>query len=93
MDDLKVTRKNAIEAQCHECLGHYTDGKQDCGCVRCPLYSFMPYAEKEPVLDWTRFHPRRVGKILLSGLQATSAQKKAGARLQSLRGGKGRDDG
>ena len=88
MENLKVTRKNAIDAQCHECLGHYADGKQDCECVRCPLYPFMPYAKMAPDLSWTGFHPRRVGKVALSGLEISPAQKKAGERLQRMKGGK-----
>jgi hypothetical protein len=82
MKNLSVTRKNAIEAQCHECLGYYQDGKQDCECVRCPLYSFMPYAKMEPDLSWTEYHPRRVGRVALEDLEVTLAQKKAGERLR-----------
>jgi len=59
----KVTLKNAVLAMCHECLGWWEDGKQDCECVRCPLYSWQKYAKKEPDLAWTRFNPSRVGRV------------------------------
>ena len=59
----KLTRKQAIEHMCHECLGWFADGKQDCECVRCPLYSFMKYAKMEPDLSFMQFNPSRVGKV------------------------------
>lgn len=63
MSKNKVTRKIAIELQCHECMGHYADSRQDCECVRCHLYSWMPYARKEPDLTCFDFNPRRGGKV------------------------------
>jgi hypothetical protein len=66
MDDLKITLKNAILAQCHECLGYYTDRMQDCENVKCSLYSWMPYRKLEPDLTWSKYHPKRVGRILRS---------------------------
>lgn len=74
MKDLKVTFKNAILAQCHECLGYYGDGMQDCENRTCSLYSYMPYRSLEPDLSWTMYHPRRKGKIKLSTID-TSARK------------------
>ena len=63
MSKTKVTRKIAIELQCHECMGNYADSRQDCECVRCPLYQWMPYRKKEPDLSCFAFNPRRVGKV------------------------------
>lgn len=57
----KVTLKNALLKQCHECLGGYRDGRVDCENVRCSLYPFMPYAKLEPDLEWTTINPKRVG--------------------------------
>jgi hypothetical protein len=71
MKDLKPTMKNAILSQCHECLGHYQDGRVDCENVRCPLYSWMPYRSKEPDLHWTLVHPKRRGNILLSAIDTS----------------------
>ena len=41
----KIGRKAAMEAKCFDCCAGYADGKQDCRCPRCPLYSWMPYRE------------------------------------------------
>jgi hypothetical protein len=62
----QVTRKRAIELQCHECMGFYFDGVQDCECVRCSLYPFMPYRKMEPDLTAYQYNPRRKGKVPLS---------------------------
>jgi hypothetical protein len=39
----RLTRNQAIKAKCYDCMGGYTDGKQDCRIHVCPLYPFMPY--------------------------------------------------
>lgn len=59
----KVTRMMAILANCHQCMGFYKDGKVDCENESCPLYTFMPYRKKEPVLDWAGFNPKRSGLV------------------------------
>lgn len=59
-----LTMKNAILSQCHECLGHYKDGKIDCENVRCSLYTWMPYRRLEPDLAWRNYYSRRSGKVL-----------------------------
>ena len=38
----KLTRKEAMLANCYECMG-YEDGKQDCLGKSCPLYQYYPY--------------------------------------------------
>ena len=38
-----LTRAEAIKAKCYECNCGYTDGKNDCGIIACPLYGYMPY--------------------------------------------------
>ena len=57
----KVTRKNAILAKCHNCMGEYYDGKNDCRNYGCSLYSFMPYAKGKPDLHWTKINPKFKG--------------------------------
>lgn len=59
----KVTRTYAILANCHQCMAYYQDGKEDCENVKCPLYTYMPYAKKEPDLAWTEFNPKRSGQV------------------------------
>ena len=50
-----LTRDEAIEALCCECMGFYQDvgSMEDCENPRCPLYYYMPYRKKEdkPCLD------------------------------------------
>jgi hypothetical protein len=73
----KSSRKRAIEAQCHECMGHYRDGKVDCENVRCPLYRWMVYRKLEPDTEWQKYSPRHVGKV-------TWAEINTEARVKSL---------
>jgi hypothetical protein len=84
MEDLKVTFKNAILAQCHECMGYYADGRVDCESTQCSLYSFMPYRKLEPDLTWTKYHPRRLGRILRSEI-STESRPNAGEGLRRWR--------
>jgi len=39
----KLSHKQAILANCYQCLGFYVDGRHDCEIPDCPLYPFMPY--------------------------------------------------
>jgi len=68
----KVTRGNAIQAKCHDCSGHYADGKQDCEVPTCPLYEYMPFRTGTPDYDWTLYSPRRVGKVKLEDIKVNS---------------------
>lgn len=40
-----LTQRQAIHANCYDCMGGYSDGKYSCGKVTCPLYPFMPYRD------------------------------------------------
>jgi hypothetical protein len=42
----KVTRHQAMQAKCFECMGGYADGRVDCGLKECALYPWMPYKTK-----------------------------------------------
>lgn len=59
----KPTRAMAILAQCHQCLAHYQDGKDDCENVTCSLYYFMPYRKKDPDLTWMQYNPKKKGLV------------------------------
>jgi hypothetical protein len=59
----KPTRKEAIEAQCWECMGHMDQGRADCECVRCPLYEYQPYRKLSPDYTIFSYNPRRKGKV------------------------------
>ena len=43
----RLTLKEAVLANCYECMGGYTDGLCDCEIPDCPLYQFMPYKESK----------------------------------------------
>jgi len=41
-----LTRKEAILAQCFDCMGFYADGYSDCKNSECMLYDWMPKRRK-----------------------------------------------
>ena len=43
----KLSYKGCVLAKCYECMGFYSDGKQDCQGISCPLYQFYPYRPKK----------------------------------------------
>lgn len=43
-----ISYKQRCLAQCYHCMGYYKDGKYNCGCKACPLYTIMPYQKEEP---------------------------------------------
>jgi hypothetical protein len=40
----KLTKGEAIQAKCYDCMSRFRDGKVDCKIKTCPLYEFMPYS-------------------------------------------------
>lgn len=74
----KPTLKLAVLAMCHECMGHYADGKVDCENYGCPLYFWMPRrTESEIDLTWLNYNPKKKGKILWAdcGRELTAEQR------------------
>jgi len=59
----KPSRSSAMLAKCHDCMHFYIDGKEDCENTICPLYPWMPYAKKKPVLEWLKWNHRRMGFV------------------------------
>ena len=43
----KLTRKKAMLAKCYDCMGYYSDGRQDCKITDCPLYPWNPSAKRQ----------------------------------------------
>lgn len=39
----KTILSEAVRAKCYDCMGYYSDGRQDCECPLCSLYPFNPY--------------------------------------------------
>jgi len=70
------TRSEAMLAMCHECCGHYQDGKVDCENPRCPLYKWMPYRKQEPILAWTEYNPKAKGKVLKAETKREISEEK-----------------
>ena len=69
MKNAKPTHLNAIKAQCHECMGWYQDGRRDCECVKCSLYTWMPYRQLEPNMSWITVNPKRRGKVRFADIE------------------------
>lgn len=55
----KPSRTKAMLAKCYECMAGYVDGKEDCECVKCPLYPWMPYAKLDANLAWLDINTKR----------------------------------
>ena len=49
LKDGKITRDEAIAAECYACQGYYRDGREDCKNEVCPLYLFSPSRFYRPV--------------------------------------------
>lgn len=43
----QLSRKQAIAAHCYECMGYFSDGRQDCRMQQCSLYPFMVFSSKK----------------------------------------------
>lgn len=86
MSETKVSRSKAMLAKCHDCQGHYVDGMEnrDCRVITCPLYPFMPYAERIPDLEWTKYNPKRVGKVLTEDSKRVMTPEQRAAAAERL---------
>ena len=78
----KPSHKEMILHHCHQCLGYYADGKQDCENTRCPLYSAMPYRKMEPDLWLFEYSPKKVG--LKKKTEPTEEQVERGKKLAAM---------
>lgn len=43
LEGKKLTRHEAIMANCYDCMGGYCDGVTDCEIETCSLYQYHPY--------------------------------------------------
>ena len=79
----RLTRNQAIKADCYECMGWYADGKEDCQNPDCSLYQYMPYAQKITTLAAPlQAPPAKNGRDPVSPYppQTENTQNDAGAR-------------
>jgi len=82
----KVTPLNAIRSKCHDCMGHYVDGRVDCENTACALYSYMPYAIREPDPSWARYNSKRAGLHVRLARELSDEERAAIAdRLRKMR--------
>ena len=44
-----LTPRQAVIAQCAQCMAWYVDGRQDCENGDCPLYLYMPYGKNRKI--------------------------------------------
>jgi len=47
LEGKELSRAESMIAMCYGCCAGYTDGAKDCLVPNCPMYGFMPYAEKK----------------------------------------------
>ena len=40
-----LTRKEAMQGKCYDCMGYFIDGRSDCKMPDCTLYDYRPYPE------------------------------------------------
>lgn len=57
-----LTKGEAIEAKCFDCMGGYADGRIDCQMPHCALYPWMPYKEGGPRIKSRPWSPERSAK-------------------------------
>jgi len=55
LDGGKLTRKEAMQAKCYDCMGYFIDGRADCCIKNCPMYAFRPFKDRpeSKKLDFT----------------------------------------
>lgn len=76
-------RKECMDAMCSQCMGYYYDGRDDCENLKCPLYSYMKYRQRDPNLNWRTegYHLRRNRRKLRFEVEtANRKREKAGKK-------------
>jgi len=66
----KITRKQAIQAQCYECNGYTILKADNCHASHCPLYEWSPWGKSREI---------RLGNMTnlkLSGMKQLSQKEK-----------------
>ena len=42
----KIKRSAAMRAQCYQCMGYFTDGREECIIETCPMYEYRSFKHK-----------------------------------------------
>ena len=56
LDGGKLSRKEAMQAKCYDCMGYFIDGRADCQIKYCPMFDFRPFKDRpeSKKLDFTK---------------------------------------
>jgi len=56
IDGGKLSRKEAMQAKCYDCMGYFIDGRADCQIKYCPMFDFRPFKDRpeSKKLDFTK---------------------------------------
>ena len=54
----RLTARQALIANCCECMGYYVDGREDCAMPDCPCYRFYPYRADRKRGPITKHEPK-----------------------------------
>jgi uncharacterized protein (DUF2461 family) len=65
----KLSRKQAMDANCYVCMGYYADGKMACTVMLCPMRDYMAY------------NPKRIKRQVSEEQKKASADRFKHARL------------
>lgn len=99
----RLTRNEAIAAECRECtydsaaVGTWREQVSVCGCVSCPLWPYRPLASSAPAWIKSRAHsdlPEGFRRLRhdeaiaqLRGIDAKAADSSAQLQTQTVSGG------
>lgn len=71
----RLTLKEALKANCYECNGYFSDGREDCKMPHCPLYPYMVYnPDKQRARNITDEQAEAMGKRLREAAQNDSSE-------------------
>ena len=76
----KLSHKQAILANCYQCMGFYIDGKNDCERPNCPLYPFMPYRKSVDKVKRPRSEKQIENDRKLSSLRSAAHKTMNGSK-------------
>jgi hypothetical protein len=74
----RLTMKQAILANCYDCMGGYGDGKTDCRIPGCPLYRFMSYREDKEMKTRKERTKKQIDSTARLTLIRAAARRKGG---------------
>jgi uncharacterized protein YjdB len=58
IDGGKLSRKEAMQAKCYDCMGYFIDGRADCRIKNCPMFDYRPFKDRP--------ESKKIAKTMLS---------------------------